>query len=749
MTAMPDGALGVSMCTGSNEALVLSSRWNLAVPERFSLLVKPRPADPSRGCIGVAGGQLGSSCGLQACARPADGFVWRDLGGGAAALQDPSGWCFDGELRLTQCVPGSAASISARCTMCPGRELSAGAWSMVGLITLAIVVLPWCVPMLHAKRRAGRTSGSSTSTADADGAATHQGAAAQWPQRHRLTGIAGVLAPLGWVFLITSQLPLALWLFADAWPGHSGWWLTLCAPGAGLMYLMVRPTDSPVVFRVLYACAYVFLSGVVIIASFLVFLWSSDMETGGSQYGVLAVRDANVALISLCSLVALCRGDRGGLNSTKGKALALSRFVKIVRIDAGLFGLVWLCEAIVRMIMWPALQMRNQHIWCNAMVGLSAILTALVLKPAWVLRMQTLRNPMLRIQLVMPKRFAPAHRGSASSPRHQHQTAPVSISEAVLNFPPSICTDQSALAWEGAGGADYMYASSNITLLEAIGRGGFSMVYSATDSAGQRVAVKLLTMHSLRSEKAVRLLRRELTLGCELRHPHLCATLGLATIGSFPAMVLELCEGGPLSDALFEKSDADSGRDADDDKPPPPRQTQRAPLSVEACLRILSESASGLAHLHAQGIMHRDLKPENVLLDAELRAKICDFGLSTRDDLEMGMTTKSSIGTPRYLAPEVIFGAFTQKADVYSFAMLTYAILHRRPPFEGMNAYGVLATVTYQQSRPEVDVSPALAPFADIMVRCWDASTEVRPTMSSVEQQLADALAGAPGVAGH
>ena len=94
--------------------------------------------------------------------------------------------------------------------------------------------------------------------------------------------------------------------------------------------------------------------------------------------------------------------------------------------------------------------------------------------------------------------------------------------------------------------------------------------------------------------------------------------------------------------------------------------------------------------------------------------------------------------TRRYLAPEVIFGAFTPKADVYSYGMLMYAVLHRRQPFDTLTAFGVLAMVSFHQSRPEVDVPAVLAPVAEVMTRCWDVSKEERPTMSAVVEELTD-----------
>ena len=142
--------------------------------------------------------------------------------------------------------------------------------------------------------------------------------------------------------------------------------------------------------------------------------------------------------------------------------------------------------------------------------------------------------------------------------------------------------------------------------------------------------------------------------------------------------------------------------------------------------RLLLEVTRGLAYLHENQVLHRDLKPENVLIDAQLHAKIADFGLASR----LGLENTENIGTMRYLAPEVVFGEYTMAADVYSFGMLAYSILHRHVPFPSMSAFEVV----YKTSNGERPALEHLPKDLSLWGRtacsdCWRSSAEARPAI--------------------
>ena len=238
-----------------------------------------------------------------------------------------------------------------------------------------------------------------------------------------------------------------------------------------------------------------------------------------------------------------------------------------------------------------------------------------------------------------------------------------------------------------------------------------------------------------------------MALGLELRHTHVCPTVGLSVVSGYPALVMQLCEGGTAFDRFIiakpntgspAGSPAGSPTGSPGGSPTGSRagsardSTSRfAPLSDADAVRVSTESALGLAYLHEQGVHHRDIKPENVLLDGQLRAKICDFTLSTRASVEASGNT-AQCGSMRYLAPEVVFGKFSAKADVYSYGMLIYAVLHRKVPFDTYPPMAVPFLVTANQQRPTIHLPPALEPLGAVIAACWDGDVKMRPKMASV-----------------
>ena len=98
--------------------------------------------------------------------------------------------------------------------------------------------------------------------------------------------------------------------------------------------------------------------------------------------------------------------------------------------------------------------------------------------------------------------------------------------------------------------------------------------------------------------------------------------------------------------------------------------------SDEIRVSIIFEICEAMKHMHSKNFIHRDLKPSNILLDENLHAKICDFGIATLTQELRTTTLASEIGTKSFMAPEMINGdKYNQKVDVYSFGVVVYFIL--------------------------------------------------------------------------
>lgn len=224
--------------------LQLKSRWEYAnAPQRFGL--QRVPAASNRRCLSAApsppyhSAVLGAPVDLNDCVAPRQALTGHANGTTQFLLQDPSAhWLGLGAntSRLHLVTPDSAAPFAAHCIMCPGAPLSAVQWTVCALVLVLMAGLPPGIAMAHSWFYRSRTRLAANQPDDEH---------SPWPTRSRLWGVPGALIEFGWLMVIAGLVPLGLWLFADAWPGHGGWYLALMPPGAMLMLLVFRPTDPP------------------------------------------------------------------------------------------------------------------------------------------------------------------------------------------------------------------------------------------------------------------------------------------------------------------------------------------------------------------------------------------------------------------------------------------------------------------------------------------------------------------------
>ena len=179
---------------------------------------------------------------------------------------------------------------------------------------------------------------------------------------------------------------------------------------------------------------------------------------------------------------------------------------------------------------------------------------------------------------------------------------------------------------------------------------------------------------------------------CRLRHPCVCTLLHSGLVEGRPWMACEHMAGGSL-DALLHGELGPA-------------------LALESALlaRLVAQVASGIAYLHANGVMHRDIKTANVLLDDACHAKVGDFGLSTRFG-RAELTAER--GTYRQMAPEIVLRKpYNHKCDVYSYGVLLWETLHQQEPFAGLMPLQAAFAVAMQHARPIIDLRDELKGYA-------------------------------------
>ncbi|TYI04958.1 hypothetical protein ES332_A10G055000v1, partial [Gossypium tomentosum] len=208
--------------------------------------------------------------------------------------------------------------------------------------------------------------------------------------------------------------------------------------------------------------------------------------------------------------------------------------------------------------------------------------------------------------------------------------------------------------------AELRAATDDFSPSNKLGEGGYGAVYKGTLSDERVVAVKQL---SVASQQGKSQFIAEVATISAVQHRNLVKLHGCCIEGKRHLLVYEYQENKSLDQALFGRSDL----------------RLDWPTRYNICLA----TARGLAYLHEESrprIVHRDVKPSNILLDAELRPKISDFGLAKLYDDEKTHISTRVAGTIGYLAPEYAMrGHLTEKADIFGFGIVALEILSGRP----------------------------------------------------------------------
>jgi eukaryotic-like serine/threonine-protein kinase len=203
--------------------------------------------------------------------------------------------------------------------------------------------------------------------------------------------------------------------------------------------------------------------------------------------------------------------------------------------------------------------------------------------------------------------------------------------------------------------------------LEAVlGVGGMASVFRATDlRLDRQVALKVLAANLAAHPVLAERFDREARAMASFSHPSVAAVYdvepGDPAAGREPFYVMEYCEGGSLADRL----------------------EALGPMSPDDLVPIVAAVADGLVELHARGLIHRDVKPANILFATD-RPKLADFGIARDDgqaDADALTLPGSTLGTPEFLAPEVLAGQpATAAGDVYGLGVTTFLALTGRYP---------------------------------------------------------------------
>ena len=258
-------------------------------------------------------------------------------------------------------------------------------------------------------------------------------------------------------------------------------------------------------------------------------------------------------------------------------------------------------------------------------------------------------------------------------------------------------------------------------LISRLGSGGMGTVFACEHvNLERRYAIKVLHRETLSREKSTDRFLREARAAARLRHPHIVDVFDFGYLADGrPYFVMEVLDGKAIGD-LAEK----------------------AAFRPERALTVALQLADALATAHEAGVIHADVSGNNVILleGADVRVKLVDFGLSElRDRTETLSTADYIVGTPQYVAPEILRGSPADElSDQYAFGALLYELLVGRPPFDGPTVEATCRM--HLEDHAPVAVSPfgpVPQELTDVVARCLNKSAAARyPNMRAAAADL-------------
>lgn len=268
------------------------------------------------------------------------------------------------------------------------------------------------------------------------------------------------------------------------------------------------------------------------------------------------------------------------------------------------------------------------------------------------------------------------------------------------------------------------YEEINIDVNTKLGQGSFGMVFKA-DWKGKTVAVKKISIESPLTStdchKEIEMMKKVTSFNS----PYLVAFYAYTISNNSYFILMEYLSLGALSSYIANHAVDNS-------------------FNWSTRYQIAKDVASGLKELHANGLIHHDVKSSNIVLDVNVRAKLCDFAFTEEASIERLAEEKGVerivCGSMKWMAPEVLFSKMPrsyEKVDMFSLGTVFWELAALKKPFAGLTHFYIKHA--YQSNRSYRETIPADCPpkFSQLIDSLWKVNPEERPSAPEVLTELA------------
>src|SRR5271166_657667 len=266
----------------------------------------------------------------------------------------------------------------------------------------------------------------------------------------------------------------------------------------------------------------------------------------------------------------------------------------------------------------------------------------------------------------------------------------------------------SAATAPSAGGASSsselkpgMLLASRYEILDRLGGGGMGTVYKARDREVDRlVALKVIRAELAGDADILSRFKQELILARKVTHKNVIRIFDLGRAGGVRFITMEYIEGQDLRSLVKKEG-----------KPSPQR-----------CVEIIQQVCLALDAAHAEKVVHRDLKPQNIMLDAQGKVYVMDFGIARSVGSEGLTMTGAVVGTPEYMSPEQVKGdEIDGRADIFTLGIIFYELLTGKMPFRAETVQRSMYKRTVERAISPAAEDPSVPAFlSEVVSKCLE-----------------------------